>query len=203
MLNALKLEDDMAYMYHGYMALTADEYAVMQAVVDLSCGMGIGTKLYPGQARDKVNSDLSATSFTAANIRDRIESRITSYRTFDSFTWPMGSSTAMWDSIAIVGTGGGTSILRIKEGAERFMITDINNPAGSAKAQSSVPAMWDQMMTGSGDNEFILEKLKYCHPPGGSNVLYMDGHVEFAKYPAADDMAVPHGKKTTLIGGLW
>lgn len=98
--------------------------------------------------------------------------------------------------------GGGNNVLRFKEGAERFLITDINNPAGSSEAQSSIPAMWDQAMTGSGDTEFILEKLKYCHPPGGSNVLYMDGHVQFQRYPQ-DDFSVPMGRKATMIGGLW
>jgi hypothetical protein len=32
------------------------------------------------------------------------------------------------------GTGGGDSFLRLREGIERFLITDINNPAGSAAA---------------------------------------------------------------------
>ena len=203
LLNALKLEDDMAYMYHGYMAKTADEYATMQAVVDLSCGMGGGTALYPGQVRDKINSDLSVSSFAAADITHRIETRVSNYRTFDSFYWPIGSSTYIWDSVVISGTGGGNTVMRIREGAERFLITDINNPAGSATAQSEMPVMWDQAMTGSGDTEFILAKLKYCHPPGGSNVLYMDGHVEFQRYPQDDDMAVPMGRKATMIGGLW
>jgi prepilin-type processing-associated H-X9-DG protein len=93
--------------------------------------------------------------------------------------------------------------MKIREGAERFLITDINNPAGSAQAQSDMPVMWDQMMTGSGDTEFILEKLKYNHPPGGSNVLYMDGHVSYVRYPDTDDRAVPMGRMATMIGGLW
>ena len=68
------------------------------------------------------------------------------------------------------GTG---TIYRLREGIERFLITDINNPAASAAAQSDVPVMWDQMQTDSDFN----------HQPGGCNVLYMDGHVEFIPYP--------------------
>lgn len=71
------------------------------------------------------------------------------------------------------GNSGGNTLHRIREGIERFLITDINNPAGSAKAQSEIPIMADQAGT----------KVQYFnHVPGGSNILYMDGHVEFEKY---------------------
>lgn len=62
---------------------------------------------------------------------------------------------------------------RIREGVERFMITDINNPAASAGAQTEVFLMNDDMSSAANFN----------HIPGGGNVLYMDGHVEFIKYP--------------------
>jgi len=71
------------------------------------------------------------------------------------------------------GTGGGNTMMHLKEGIERFLITDINNPAGSAKAQSDIFIMWDILAT-------VPEA--YNHIPGGSNVLYMDGHVQFHKY---------------------
>ncbi len=70
---------------------------------------------------------------------------------------------------------GDVTILRLKEGIERFLITDINNPAGSAKAQSQIFIMNDWVSTDLGQ--------EFNHQPGGSNVLYMDGHVEFIKYP--------------------
>jgi len=63
---------------------------------------------------------------------------------------------------------------RVREGIERFLITDINNPAATAVAQSEVPIMFDQMSTVVGE---------FNHIPGGCNVLYMDGHVEFIRYP--------------------
>ena len=72
------------------------------------------------------------------------------------------------------GNGGGSTVYHLREGIERFMITDINNPAASAQAQSEIFIMWDQLAT----------KVKvYNHVPGGSNVLFMDGHVEFLRYP--------------------
>ena len=86
----------------------------------------------------------------------------------------------------ISGNAGGSTIYRIREGIERFLITDINNPAGSAMAQSSVPVMWDifaAVKGGSWANPDTSAPTQFNHLPGGSNVLYMDGHVEFIKYP--------------------
>jgi len=74
-----------------------------------------------------------------------------------------------------LGNGGGDTIYRFREGIERFLITDINNPAASARAQSEVWVMMDQVSEDTGS---------YNHVPGGSNVLYMDGHVEFIRYIA-------------------
>lgn len=70
--------------------------------------------------------------------------------------------------------GGGSTLYRLREGIERFLITDINNPAASARGGSSVPLMWDHASTRVSD---------FSHVPGGGNVLYLDGHVEFLRYP--------------------
>lgn len=72
------------------------------------------------------------------------------------------------------GNAGGSTVLHLKEGIERFLITDINNPAASAKAQSDIFIMWDRVGTNVTD---------FNHIPGGCNILYMDGHVEFVKFP--------------------
>jgi prepilin-type N-terminal cleavage/methylation domain-containing protein/prepilin-type processing-associated H-X9-DG protein len=70
----------------------------------------------------------------------------------------------------------------LREGIERFLITDINNPAGSASAQSEVAVAWDQAaQDGLYSGQF---DLRFNHVPGGSNILYMDGHVGFVRYPA-------------------
>ncbi len=83
----------------------------------------------------------------------------------------------------------------LKEGVERFFITDINNPAAGAQAQSSIAVMFDSfgvnddnaLGTGSWDFGWTMpdEKsgiMRFNHVPGGCNILYMDGHVEFKKY---------------------
>ncbi len=70
---------------------------------------------------------------------------------------------------------GKETVYRLREGIERFMITDINNPAASAKAQSEIPIMGDWVSIDLGQ--------EFNHAPGGCNFLYMDGHVEFIRYP--------------------
>ena len=77
-----------------------------------------------------------------------------------------------------MGNAGGNTIYRMREGIERFMITDINNPAASARAQSEIPLMMDQIGAGERTSWFN-------HIPGGANVLYLDGHVSFLRYPGA------------------
>lgn len=81
-------------------------------------------------------------------------------------------------STAFRGTqaGGGDTLYRLRAGIERFLITDINSPAQSQRAASVIPVMWDHVTTLTKD---------FAHVPGGGNVLYLDGHVEFVRYPAA------------------
>jgi prepilin-type N-terminal cleavage/methylation domain-containing protein/prepilin-type processing-associated H-X9-DG protein len=74
-----------------------------------------------------------------------------------------------------LGNGGGSTVYRLREGIERFLITDINNAGSSAKAQSSIWIMGDNIATGAKVGTFN-------HLPGGCNYLYLDGHVEFLKY---------------------
>lgn len=88
------------------------------------------------------------------------------------------------DSDLDVGDGNGNAegdtVMRLKEGIERFLITDINNPAGSAKAQSEIAVMFDVINS----NMINDSGASFNHVPGGGNVLFMDGHVEFNKYAA-------------------
>ena len=77
---------------------------------------------------------------------------------------------------APIGNADGTILYRLREGIERFLITDLNNPATAATAQSQIQIMWDQVST-------LPSPSGFNHLPGGANVLYMDGHVEFENYP--------------------
>jgi len=93
-----------------------------------------------------------------------------------------------WEVLPGSGNAHGNIIYRIREGIERFMITDINNPAASATAQSELAVMWDQIAGvadpagGSTAEEVAKDIARFNHIPGGCNVLFMDGHVEFLKY---------------------
>ncbi|MGC8737624.1 MAG: DUF1559 domain-containing protein [Candidatus Hydrogenedens sp.] len=89
-----------------------------------------------------------------------------------------------------VGNGRQNTIYRLREGIERFLITDINNPAASAKAQSETWIMADTIATEVGH---------YNHIPGGSNVLYMDGHVEFMRYQETGEQPV-NGAVARVVG---
>ena len=86
---------------------------------------------------------------------------------------------------------GEVTLLRLREGIERFLITDINNPASSAAAQSMTPVMYDTANTWFGDDATggQLDVNEFNHVPGGSNILYMDGHSEFVKYPQENGSA--------------
>ncbi len=90
------------------------------------------------------------------------------------------------------GNAGSNRIMRLKEGIERFLITDINNPAGAARAQSTIPIYWDAISLQPGG------AAAWNHVPGGSNVLFMDGHVEFKKYEANGKFPVNAGWATLV-----
>ena len=100
------------------------------------------------------------------------------------------SAKIVW--MPLLGTGFASSgkATRLREGVERFAITDINNPAASALAQSGLVVMFDTFGSFA-DNAVVVGGMAYNHVPGGCNVLYMDGHVEFLRYntefPVVDD----------------
>lgn len=96
-----------------------------------------------------------------------------------------------------LGNGGGNTIYRLREGIERFLITDINNPGASARAQSDTFIMIDAVSTNIQD---------YSHLPGGSNVLFLDGHVSFQRYPTQDPFGAPqvvNGLVAVILGELY
>ncbi len=85
----------------------------------------------------------------------------------------------------------GRTAYRLREGIERFLITDINNPAASNQAQSEIYIFWDITSSDAGN---------FNHIPGGSNVLYLDGHVEFVKFPGPANSPVSRAF-AILVGG--
>ena len=86
-------------------------------------------------------------------------------------------------------TGGFDTIYALREGIERALITDINDPNAVGKAQSEVPTLW--MLPKAGETS--------------AYVLYLDGHVEKLEYPGAypmDARVVERVQTIITIGGL-
>lgn len=71
---------------------------------------------------------------------------------------------------ATIAPGTEITIYRLRDGISRFYITDLYNDAASVNAISNIAVLWDNF----GTSEDYVN-----HFPFGSNVLYMDGHVEF------------------------
>lgn len=107
-----------------------------------------------------LNSDFSTAMF---GLLDNI---------MDNWDGSQAAATDVFDSDL---SEGAITAYRLREGIERFYITDINNPAASATAQSEIWVVFDDINAANPD--FMN------HVPGGCNVLYMDGHVEFIRYP--------------------
>jgi len=110
--------------------------------------------------------------------------------------WPIVDVDLKFDPLASnyepgLGNGGGETVYRLREGVERFLITDINNPAATAQAQSAVFIMWDSLAT---------KAEAYNHVPGGANVLFMDGHVEFIRYER--EGKAPCNERLAVIVGM-
>jgi len=89
-------------------------------------------------------------------------------------------------------------VLRMREGIERFFITDINNAGASAKAQSQIVLMLDNIADAP---------ESFNHVPGGANLLFLDGHVEFVRYPTGtgegavlEDAPLPIGGQFPMNG---
>lgn len=84
---------------------------------------------------------------------------------------------------------GDKTLYRLREGIERFMITDINNPGASATAQSNLPVLLETSR--------VVSRRKSRE---AAHVLYMDGHVKAHRVPAA--AAIPKNTIGVLLDRL-
>jgi prepilin-type processing-associated H-X9-DG protein len=89
---------------------------------------------------------------------------------------------------------------RLRRGIERFTITDINSPASRVASESTVPVMLD---TWAANVPLLGGALRFNHIPGGSNVLYLDGHVGFVKlgshFPVANSPQGTYGSDLASV----
>ncbi len=97
-------------------------------------------------------------------------------------TWSNRQSTVTYNWASDSPTSSGTfDMIPLRDGVERFAITDINNAGASAAAQSDVVVMYDESYANGGAVARGSNPVRFNHVPGGANILYLDGHVEFAK----------------------
>lgn len=67
------------------------------------------------------------------------------------------------------------SLFEMRQGIERFLIEDVNEPSKTNVSSTRLPVMFDRI---------DLDPAEFNHIPGGANVLFMDGHAEYIKYPS-------------------
>lgn len=91
------------------------------------------------------------------------------------------------------GNGNSSTLYRLREGIERFVITDINNPGAAARAQSELPVAWDKISTN------ITGGVGFNHVPGGCNALYLDGHVDYVALGEIFPATVSHAALNSLF----
>jgi prepilin-type N-terminal cleavage/methylation domain-containing protein/prepilin-type processing-associated H-X9-DG protein len=154
--------DDRSYLYYGWVAEDGNVFLTMVAA------SLVKTALDGQSGYDVSDMDLSLSGRCEPST---LESIVRSYYSEEIAR----IESLMGRPIEIHGNGGGNTVFRIREGVERFLINDINNVAATAEAQSGIAVMWDAIDSGN--------RLNFHHLPGGCNVLYMDGHVKFVKYP--------------------
>lgn len=176
-----KLSTGISYWYMPYVLKAHSE------MVDVSW-----TYTFALAAQAAPAGPCTATETFTTSAMSAVDSTCT---TFAAYRCPNGSAPYQSDLTNAIGKTLGffnddgtplpSTYFRMKEGIERFMITDINNPGAGAQAQSTIVCMADGYANGYtnytgagvGDNGVA----RFNHVPGGSNVLYMDGHVEFVK----------------------
>lgn len=165
---------DQSYLYYGF---ALDKVATSSPVVNTG-SLGLPAGAIPAQMAYMMaslsyfpplfNGALGDSDPTNDDRLDADIDNASMYGLFGSISTPPG---------APIGNGDGATLYRLREGIERFLITDINNPAASALAQSSLAILWDMVTTETSDS------AQFNHVPGGANTLYMDGHVQYNRYP--------------------
>jgi prepilin-type processing-associated H-X9-DG protein len=95
-----------------------------------------------------------------------------------------------------LGNNGSTTIHRLGKGIERFLVTDQNDTSAMKQCASRIGTMMDAY---GGDGYMMY----FNHIPGGANVLYLDGHVEFVSYVGnAPGPGIDGGATAPVLPGM-
>lgn len=222
-VNPWKFDDD-GYCYIGYLVTDARNLMSTMAALDYFAWQKLSTKsdhswaevmarlMRPGFTLSEILGLVGSADYDTmmeTDLPDYVQGKAESY-----MQWPYASDDGTVDIATWIGTAefagatgnnpGNSSdyyskmqVRSLCEGIERFLVTDVNNPSGSALAQSDLIVMWDQVQQVGDDG-----KMKFHHVPGGANVLYMDGHVEFMKYPDPNG-EIPCNRVLANAGMIW
>ena len=150
--------------------IAAQSYAYMAWAIDVR---GTMLDLTVTTNENDPGIDPDTVLFGGYSTGDGIEGMNSLVAGYDAWRGPAADGRFFREDLK--NSAGDSVALRLREGIERFFITDINNPAAGAKAQSEIWVMHDDVNAGN--------IAAFNHAPGGGNVLYMDGHVSFVRYP--------------------
>ena len=129
---------------------------------------------------DDANENADAPEIDWSLVDGALTNTLTNWAKF-VFGIPDGDEQALDKDVGYLNKAGQPEVVyRFRDGIERFMVTDINNPSATARSQSDLAVMYDIVSTNAGN---------FSHVPGGGNVLYMDGHVDFVRYPGKFPMS--------------
>ncbi len=201
---SIMLNMPISYFYHPWLVTTPSQLAALR---DKAWPHNIdGTWTDPGFYWRAVTDlqtipgcdSMTNTGFMAPNngLWGYVGSQRASWGDFET-PWTTANPPGGWDFYYDMdGSDLKGTYPHLREGIERFLITDINNPAAGAQAQSTIVVMYDAYANAMHLGGGAMGTLVMNHVPGGSNVLYMDGHVEFVKWHekfplARDDDILP------------
>ncbi|GMV99013.1 MAG: hypothetical protein AMXMBFR84_01520 [Candidatus Hydrogenedentota bacterium] len=192
---------DRHYAYFGYAAENDQVFLTMQSVVEMTMQTGpapnnvCANRLVADEAFKRLGEpmDINSGAITPALVETNVDASMAAFGVIASVRAEVGTL------FTPQGSAGGEEIFAFKDGIERFFITDINSPGSSNMAQSELAVFFDQVEINAGQSH----GLKMHHVPGGANVLYMDGHVEFIKYPSGNPRDIPATYLCGLTGSIW
>lgn len=198
----VKLSMPISYNYNAYAVRTQSQlFDIQAAKFDANIGAGYTAGWCPGHTSTIISGlsavDSSCGAFTQVH---RCGTATLGSRTIAPGRYSqVAPTTDTFDDDGVSAMPGNYAPLR--EGIERFFITDINNPAASAQAQSTLFVMWDHYSSGITNMQSTGGgQMRFNHIPGGSNVLYMDGHVEYVKVNAKAPLKLTGLPVTSLAG---
>ena len=83
------------------------------------------------------------------------------------------------EPVFATGMNNSTTVFVLREGVERFAITDIYNPAASSMGQSGIPIMWDGFAASiDRDGNYNRQESmanRFNHIPGGERIKFWTG----------------------------